>query len=166
MAAKNYQRLTEPILRQHFDLVRLEWSIAKGAIDAFSPDVRRYAPRVDIAIGPFNITRGREHDISEELLRPDRLRAVFAGRTPNVNPRCLLAIEVAYSGSSKHMMGDILNASALGLFGMIVGHEHEMPKIRRILRYLEQLAELEKMPSSLFRNVIALNTAEFDALFA
>jgi hypothetical protein len=40
-----------------------------------------------------------------------------------------------------------------------------MPKIRRIGLYLEMLAQLEKLPW-LFRNVVALSTVEFDALFA
>jgi hypothetical protein len=38
-----------------------------------------------------------------------------------------------------------------------------MPKIQRIGRYLETLAELGKVPW-LFRNVVALSTADFDAL--
>ena len=45
------------------------------------------------------------------------------------------------------------------------GRDALMPKIRRIGLYLEVLAELEKLPS-LFRNVVALSTVEFDALFA
>jgi hypothetical protein len=165
MSARDYQRATETVLKRHFELVQIEWSIAKDATDAFSRDVQRYAPRVDIAIGPFNATPGRDSDISEDLLRPDQLRASFEDCMPNPNPRCLLAIEVAYNGSSKHMMGDILNASALGLFGIVVGHNKEMAKIRRNLRYIEQLARLEKLPCPLFENVVAMSTREFDALF-
>jgi hypothetical protein len=51
----------------------------------------------------------------------------------------------------------------LGLFGIVVGDEPVMPKIRRILRYLEVLAQLEKLPR-LFQNVVVLSTVEFDAL--
>jgi hypothetical protein len=162
MAAKDYQRTVQIALRRHFRTVELEWSVVREATDAFAPDVRRYAPRVDVAIGPFNTAPGRDLDITDALL-PDRLRAAFDGCQPNLNPRCLLAIEVTFSGSSKHIMGDILNASALGLFGIVLGDELAMPKIRRILRYLEALAQLEKLPR-LFQNVVVLSTVEFDAL--
>jgi hypothetical protein len=90
------------------------------------------------------------------------LRELFADRTPNPNPRCLLAIEVIFSGTSKHIMGDMLNASSLGLYGLVVGRDTQMPKIRRIGCYLDMLVRLEKQPP-LFHNVVALDTSEFDA---
>jgi hypothetical protein len=114
MTATEYQRLAEVTLRAHFADVRLEWSVVKDATDALARDIKRYAPRVDIAVGPFNTTPGPDPRISEALV-PDQLRALFNDRPPNPNPRCLLAIEVVYSGSSKHILGDMLNAGALGL---------------------------------------------------
>jgi hypothetical protein len=60
-------------------------------------------------------------------------------------------------------MGDMLNAGALGLYGLVVGDDRNMTKIQRIGRYLELLAELGKVPW-LFRNVVSLSTADFDAL--
>lgn len=62
-------------------------------------------------------------------------------------------------------MGDMLNAAALGLYGVVIGQDTQMAKIRRIQSYLETLAGLQKLPW-LFRNVIALGTSEFDALLA
>jgi hypothetical protein len=106
--------------------------------------------------------RGPDANINDDLL-PEALRELFDGRPSNPNPRCLLAVEVCYSGSSKHIMGDMLNAGALGLYGLVVGDERHMPKIRRIGRYLEVLAELGKVPW-LFRNVVTLSTAGFDDL--
>jgi hypothetical protein len=164
MTANDYQRVTEATLRRHFADVRLEWSVVKDATDALAADIKRYAPRVDIAVGPFNTTPGPDQRITDALV-PDRLRPLFHDRPPNPNPRCLLAIEVIYSGSSKHILGDILNAGALGLYGLVVGRDALMPKIRRIGQYLEVLAQLEKLPW-LFRNVVALSTVEFDDLFA
>jgi len=164
VTASDYQRATEVTLKRHFADVRIEWSVVKDARDALVADINRYAPRVDIAVGPFNTTPGPDPRISEDLV-PDRLRALFADRQQNPNPRCLLAIEVIYGGSSKHILGDLLNAGALGLYGLAVGRDALMPKIRRIVEYLEVLAQLEKQPW-LFRNVVTLSTAEFDALFA
>lgn len=163
-ASSEYQRLAEATLGRHFPEVRLEWSVVRDATDALAADINCYAPRVDVAVGPFNTRPGRDPSISEALL-PDRLRDLVMDRPPNPNPRCLLAIEVIYSGSSKHIMGDMLNAGALGLYGLVVGTEGLMPKILRIGLYLERLAQLEKSPW-LFRNVVALSSAEFDALFA
>lgn len=105
---------------------------------------------------------GHDPAITENLL-PATLRELFHGRPANPNPRCLLAIEVCYSGSSKHIMGDLLNAGSLGLFGLVVGDDSHMPKIRRIWRYIELLAELGKGPW-LFRNVVSISTSEFDCL--
>jgi hypothetical protein len=122
------------------------------------------ARRVDIAVGPFNTSLGPDPRISDALL-PVRLREVFKDRPANPNPRCLLAIEVIYSGSSKHIMGDTLNAGALGLYGLVVGHHELMRKIRRIAAYLEMLAELEKLPR-LFRDVVALSTQELDRVLS
>lgn len=164
MTATDYQIVAQAMLRRHFDDVRLEWSVVKEASDALAADIRRYAPRVDIAVGPFNTTPGPDLNIREELI-PRQLRPLFADRPSNSNPRCLLAIEVIYSGSSKHILGDMLNAGALGLYGLVVGKDTLMPKIQRISLYLEVLAQLEKLPA-LFRNVVALSTVEFDALFA
>jgi hypothetical protein len=162
MRASDYQLTAEALLRRHFVDVRREWSVVKEATDALAVDVDRYAPRVDIAIGPFNTRPGADPRINDKLL-PRCLQELFDGRPPNRNPRCLLAIEVVYSGSSKHIMGDTLNAGALGLYGLVIGADASMPKIRRIGVYLDVLADLEKLPS-LFRNVVALSTGEFEAL--
>lgn len=162
MSASAYQRTAAQSLGRHFDHVLLEWSIVRDATDTLNPDVRRYAPRVDIAVGPFNTTPGGDLAIHEGLL-PQRLRERFAVLPPNRNPRCLLAIEIVFSGSSKHIMGDMLNAGALGLYGLVVGAEPVMPKINRIREYVRVLADLEKLPA-MFRNVATMSTAEFDAL--
>ena len=163
MPGRDYQEAVAPLLRRHFEDVRLEWSISRGATDPLSPDVAVYAPRVDVAVGPFSIVPGRPEAIDEALI-PLKIRSTFDGRPSNPNPRCLLAIEVCYSGSSKHIMGDMLNAGALGLFGFVVGGDaRHMAKIQRIGRYLDVLAYLGKVPW-LFRNVVAVSTAELDAL--
>ncbi|MET0510157.1 MAG: hypothetical protein ABW135_00525 [Thermoleophilaceae bacterium] len=62
-------------------------------------------------------------------------------------------------------MGDTLNAGAHGLYGLVIGTEPRMQKIQRIGRYLELLADLEKLPR-MFRNVVALSTVDFEELLA
>jgi hypothetical protein len=162
-SASVYQQEVKASLRRYFNEVQVEWSITTGATDSLSYDSTVYAPRVDVAVGPFNTTPGDSDGAISEQLLPARLRDLFRERPHNPNPRCLLAIEVCYSGSSKHIMGDMLNAGALGLYGLVVGAEPNMAKIRRILRYLEVLADLDKVPW-LFRNVVALSTTEFDRI--
>lgn len=162
MTAAEYQREAEIKLNRHFQEVRREWSVTKDATDALMADIRRYAPRVDIAVGPFNTTPGHDGRINAGLL-PRSFRRLFDGAPPNANPRCLLAIEVSFSGSSKHIMGDLLNAGAHGLYGLVVGKEELMPKISRIGVYLELLAKLEKLPP-MFQNVVLLSVGDFDTL--
>jgi hypothetical protein len=48
-------------------------------------------------------------------------------------------------------------------YGLVIGLDTQMPKIRRIHRYLRMLAELEKLPW-LFQNVAAISTADFDGI--
>ena len=161
MTAAEYQRTVRLALEKSFpDRVRDEWSVAKEATDRMTRDVKRYAPRVDVAVGPFSITPGREDEIASELL-PDMMRARLVGRQPNPNPRCLLAIEIVFSGSSKHIMGDILNAGALGLYGIVIGRQDVMAKIDRIGEYLQVLAELKKLPA-LSRNVLLISVEDFN----
>ena len=164
MTANDYQLAAKAALEQHFADVRLEWSVVKDACDLFAADIWRYAPRVDVAVGPFNTTPGNDRSISDALL-PAQLRDLLAGRSPNPNPRCLLAIEVIYSGTSKHIMGDMLNACALGLYGLVIGSDKQMLKIQRIETYIKALISAGK-PSPHFDNLACLSTTDFDALLA
>lgn len=91
---------------------------------------------------------------------PSSLQQRFVGMSPNENPRCLLAIEVVFSGSAKHMLGDLLNASALGLFGLVVCHESKFAKVNRNREYAIELANLGKIPT-LFQNVRVITFSDF-----
>ena len=153
-----FQSFAKTALERHFVDVRREWSSSLGATEALRPDVHRYAPRVDIAVGPFNTSPGRASMTMGML--PPNLAQWFEGMRPNENPRCLLAIEVVYSGSAKHMLGDILNASAIGLFGLVVCHQSKLAKVKRNREYAIQLANLGKVPA-LFQNVRVVSFSEF-----
>ena len=156
--AASFQSLAKTLLDQHFTEVTSEWRSASGATDVFSADVRRYAPRVDLAVGPYNTSNGRVR-MSLDML-PNSMHPWFEDLATNENPRCLLAIEIVYSGSAKHMLGDLLNASALGLYGLVVCHEGVLAKVQRNREYATQLASVGKLPA-LFRNVRVVSFSEF-----
>lgn len=164
MSATNFQLQAKQILDALYDDVRLEWSVTKDASDLFQRDAKRYAPRVDIAIGPFNTTQGPDSDISSNLVDL-RLGEKLISLETNNNPRCLIAIEVTFSGSSKHILGDILNASVLGLYGIVICRPDLRRKVDRNLAYLEDLATLGKLPTRLFSNVMIMDSDEFLQLY-
>jgi len=82
------------------------------------------------------------------------------------NPRCLLAIEIEFSTSSKHILGGFTNASMMGLVGVVIGPEDKYAKIARIAKYAHKLKETGKAVDGLFLNVACYTTGEFMALVA
>ena len=147
-----------------------EWNMRKGATDAFQ-DAASYAPRLDVAIGPFNLSfqnrerdAGRirvfEHPLIEQLKGLVR-RQNYGGIYYNPNPRCLVAIEVEHRTSSKHILGGKTNASMLGMLGVVVGSSSHIAKVRRIHEYACKLKEVEKAHDDMFGNVACFEESEF-----
>jgi len=175
MAGKQIQEDIRRALIELFgsELVHSEWSVRRGAADTFS-DVASYAPRLDIAVGPFNTTHeGRQRDAdaicSFEHPLVWRLKQEVAAQNygsiyHNRNPRCLLAIEIEHSTSSKHILGAITNASMLGLLGVVVGSAQHIRKVRRIHAYACKLKEVEKAHDDIFANVAVFEDQEFQDL--
>jgi hypothetical protein len=132
MAAKEIQAAIYEALRSSFDpaLVVSEWSVRRGATDTFG-DIGSYAPRLDVAVGPFNPTLERREEDADTIrnfdhplvrrLKAEVYRQNHGGIYRNRNPRCLVAIEVEHSTSSKHILGGVTNASMLGLLGVVIG---------------------------------------------
>ena len=171
MAGKHIQAAVYDALVDLFgpELVKYEWSIRTGAEDTFR-DPTSYAPRLDIAVGPFNPTfRNREHDSNAirnvrhplvQWLEQEVYRQNQGGVYFNRNPRCLLAFEVEHSTSSKHILGAITNASMLGLLGVVIGSHEHIAKVRRIHAYACKLKEVEKAHDDLFGNVACFEEGE------
>ena len=151
-----------------------EWSVRSGANDAFS-DLAAYAPRLDIAIGPFNTSFEHRHEDAHAIHAFEHplinaLRDSIRDQNPsfyeNHNPRCLVGIEIEYATSSKHILGGITNAGMLGRLGIVVGSPDLIGKVRRIHAYVRKLREVEKAPGEMFGNVGCFEHAEFLALLA
>jgi len=73
-----------------------------------------------------------------------------------VNSRCSFAIEIENSGSRKHRMGDIVNASAMGRVALVVPDKEILKSFVRILEYLNLLKSSQK-PTFEHKNVIILD---------
>jgi hypothetical protein len=83
----------------------------------------------------------------------------------NINPRCFLAIEIERETSEKHVLGGIINASALGKVGIIVTKDEKYQSAMRIRRYLRFLVAVgkggEPEDVTLGKNTILLPRTEF-----
>jgi hypothetical protein len=131
-----------------------------------------YAPVVDVAVGPFAVmqryideygtlldeTRGfiekliAKHNDNcgghEEHTRFERIRDF------NENARCLLCIEIEESGTKKHCLGNLVNASALGRIGILVSRKPSV--LRTFLRQRAYLHFLSEVQKNTFRTTNAL----------
>jgi hypothetical protein len=131
-------------------------------------DFTHYAPRVDIAIGPFSTTEfgNQRLEIDETYMenstwlhqlfdfhRENMANYLIEYQLPdfdeiinfNNNPRCFLAIEIENKNSKKHVLGSIVNASSLGKIGIgIPMRDYTFRTFARILNYLSFLKNVGK----------------------
>lgn len=176
MSAAIYQKHIEVLLGRIFpaEMIKREWSIWDGARDGFRRTNTTYAPRLDIAVGPFNTTTENRHADTAAIRafneHPLIASIILKGREENQpwqynnNPRCLLAIEIEYSGSSKHILGDYTNASMMGHIGVVISSAENYEKISRVGEYVKTLRQLEKAPADLFCNTVHYREDEFEDL--
>lgn len=167
--SREFERRLETILRTylrrkniHEDVMR-SWYPFRGQHASF------YSPITDIAVGPFAIEDrliSEYNDFQERI--PDLIDDLtscfrdnynqYGGHYPgipsypfsnfqgNENARCLIAVEIESKNTTrKHKMGSIVNASALGRVGIVVGmDDYSLKVLIRILGYLKFLASVEK----------------------
>ena len=155
------------------DCVYSERSMRHGKADALR-DFAKYAPVPDIAVGPFNLTKesrvedsDRNKSASQHWLI-DEIEQICKGQngdiSRNANPRCLLAIEIAFSGAPKYILGEFANASMMGLLGVVVGSSENFYKLQRVGEYAGFLRLVGKAYPTMFTNIACFKAEEFVAL--
>lgn len=177
MQTKEFTNLLLTKLLQFFpsDSISKEWKISKHSRDDFNSR-EYYAPRVDIAIGPFNIDRKLKRNNAEfnslvskyELLLQKLHKISHLGENLeyisfdsfllalNRNPRCFIAIEIENTKDAKRSLGDILNASAMGKIGIVTPlGEDKYKMFVKIKKYFHFLKEAGKLEGN-FRNVLVI----------
>jgi len=142
--------------------VKLEWDVAKDSKDDYTRKL--YCPRIDVAVGPFNIDRNislNNRRITEAYEKHRTLieRIKSMSDVPNQsmllneNPRCLLAIELENKSSRKHRLGSMVNASAMGKIGIILAANpsvfRSIVKIREYLKFIESVGKARYNPGNL-----------------
>ncbi len=181
MTTKDYEIKIRNLLDKYFRGLNSNFQIESDTQWPAFPRDKRYSPRVDVAVGPF-ATERRLIDEYNQLCKKARpfLKAVFEEFENNLrkfnpaapvvraaydnfnrNSRCFLAIEVEKSGSRKHRLGDIVNASALGRIGIIIAWEER--DLRSFMRILEYFNFLEDVGKNTFKtkNIAVLTKEQF-----
>lgn len=126
-----------------------------------------YSPQPDISVGPYSLEEGvnlndeymllfeqhKEFFLLYEKYHMENCIAINNSYTAkfdagyNTNPRCFIAVEIERSGSSKHLLGDLVNAASLGKVGIVVAWNDEvLRKFMRILEYFSFLRETKRLP--------------------
>jgi GNAT superfamily N-acetyltransferase len=165
-SAEEYQKQVIKMLKEIFgnEVVKKEWDSV--TYDGHTHNHKLvYAPRVDIAVGPFNsyadldIGNDRTAVMKNHLLvkrLEDKTKIVW-----NSLSRCFLAIEIVFSGSSKHIAGDFLNATSTGAIGLIVAHRKVYKKVNGVLGYFNRLEDFERVHANGLRNLMVFQDDDF-----
>lgn len=174
MTEKEYQLVVKNALLHLYAEVETQWYPFRGQ------GRRIYSPAIDIAVGPFAVTERLEDRYSELLNQTrgfiERLIEVHNGNVEdqnektsfeeilsfNENARCLIGIEIENTGSKKHCLGDLVNASALGRLGLLIAWSPNV--LRTFLRQRVYLSYLKSVGKNTFRttNALILTREQFD----
>jgi len=169
-----YQQQVKNALDRLYDEVRIQWCAFRGE----GRDT--YAPRVDIAVGPFAIDRryideytalmhSTRHFIEHLIERHNRNADGIGSPIEfedvlhfNDNARCLISIEIEESGGRKHCLGNLVNASSLGRVGLLIARTDSV--LRTFLRQRAYFQFLEDVGKNTFKtaNALVLSAEQFD----
>ena len=173
MKARDYQKRAISDLRRIFPNVKVdkEWDSVK-----YDPHISNhrdvYAPRIDIAVGPFNdffeldvgtdITKQMQsHPFTKRLIQNKLERGLTLKRLWNSYSRCFMAIEIEFSGTSKHILGSMINASVTGSIGIIITNQSKYEVTNRLFNYFLRLESLERMSLNTLGNLFIFEEEEF-----
>jgi len=152
--------------------------------DSLTRDIREiYGPMPDIALAPFNLKEKTAINMSyvcryvenekimkswikelkqyyrENVKRYPEYRSIPTKVTPlERNPRCFIAIEICFTGSRKHTLGSMVNASILGYYGILVtrgGESEKGVKLKDALKLKQYLLKIQELKAP---GRIAINT--------
>jgi hypothetical protein len=178
MNAQDYKKKILKDLRYIFpnELIETEFDSVKYDIHG-SSHKEVYAPIHDLAVGPFNSYRNldcgiddtqrmKSHPFTERLVEPKLEKGLAWDKLWNSFSRCFLAIELEFSGSLKHMLGGIVNASVSGSIGVVIASGHNRNKIDRLVSYLFRLEDLGTLELKTIGNLFVFNEDEFSKLLA
>lgn len=184
-SVSRYQKKLFIKLLANFKGMEHEWS-------AFNTLPRKYlyAPRVDIAISPFNDNDDvpkEKKELINKLVRQKEIKRfieqchrhhlanlrkdLYEYANPasleevlesNNKPRCLIAIEIENTNSKKHIMGSVVNAASLGKIGIGIAYSEEAYRaFLRIINYFAYLFAKEK-GSYNTANFLVLRVEQFE----
>lgn len=176
MTVKEYQKYFKDKLKNIYQEVEVEWN-------PFGRRDDQYSPRPDIAVGPFAINNRlvRDYDILlneskskafiESLIEINNQNIIRIGGGNqstlfnishfNDNARCFLCIEIENATSRKHIMGGLVNASALGRVAILVAWTPDKLKaFIKLKNYLKSLTVAEKN-SFKTDNILILDKDQF-----
>jgi len=174
MKERDYQIEVRTLLARIYTEVETQWYPFRGRGREI------YSPAIDIAVGPFAISERHEErytnllehtrvfinnliDIHNKNVEIEEEQTSFEKILLfNENARCLIGIEVEKTGSRKHCIGDLVNASALGRIGLLIAWNPDM--LRVFLRQRMYLSYLKSVGKNTFRtdNALVLTKDQFD----
>jgi len=177
MNEKEYQSKIKALLSRLYKEVEVQWLPFRGY------GRKIYAPKVDVAVGPFAIDDRYENQYTELLGQTrDFIDCLIGKHNQNVedvqervsfesiahfneNPRCFLCIEVEDKGGRKHCLGDLINASALGRIGLLIARSEKVLKI--FLRQRVYLSYLKSVGKNTFKtdNALIITEKQFNECF-
>jgi hypothetical protein len=173
MLTREYQNELITNLRNIFgsELVKSEWDSVQYDLHSGNHKIV-YAPRHDIAVGPFNslwdfdvgtdATKPmRSHPFTKRLYKDYLRDRDTLKKCWNSLSRCYLAIEIEFSGSSKHLLGSILNAAVSGSIGIVIVNKGNIEKAVRMVNYLFRLEDFGKVKLNMLRNLIVFDSDDF-----
>jgi hypothetical protein len=169
-----YQAQVKLSLERIYGEVSVQWSALRGQ------GRNTYAPRVDVAVGPFAIHRRYIEEYTnllnvtrpfiESLLVRHNRNAEGIGQPVtfgdilhfNDNARCLISIEIEECGGRKHCLGNLVNVSSLGRVGILVARTDAV--LRTFIRQRSYFQFLEDVGKNTFKtaNALVLSERQFD----